>query len=540
MDEKSIEKKEIDKLEKEREKLIIEEQNIIDCLVGNHNPTPDEEYYEVQREIEMNSPEYRLDEITKYIEKIDERIGAYRRAEFLKKNLVEINKNSTKSLTKDYLNRTELAKAIANLIMGQEENDKLSIGILGEWGSGKSTFLKIIQKELEGDTNVVQFNASKYDDQEQIWYSLLQSVSEKYLSNKETRFKKIRYIYKSIVEKKELGLVFGTVIIPILFIYLTTRFSEFLKEPNVSFLGVSTGVLSIITGFLSFDFIKRFYSILKEYFIGNDKDKFIKQLAYPNYKKYLGTRENVRQDLIVFKDLIIKSTKSNKTSKNLIIFIDELDRCSDKTIINFFSSIEAFIDIPGITFVFSINPEIIYPVVANAIPSRQLSEKEKNHSNQTKIGAEFIEKYINIFITLPVSFDYSLYIKEILDGIIREEEVEKLNSLINSIAHDKKTSPREIKKLLDLILIYNRDFVDLTFLEFSTLLIMKYYYEDFMRVFAKINSRSNVLIKNFGKMKFEISESKNTFNCMLELLGESNMNCINRSIGKIERILSFT
>ncbi|EEM49824.1 P-loop NTPase fold protein [Bacillus cereus] len=534
----------IKQLEEERKRLKFQEDKLIESLNDNFD-YKDEENYELEVERMMNSPEYQLNEIGRKIDNIDEKIGSYRRTEFLKNNIVKINRNSTKTLNEDYLNRTELAKVIADLIKQQGESDKLSIGLLGEWGSGKSTFLSLVRKQLKDDSNVIQFNASKYDDQEQIWYSLLLSVSEKYLSNKKLRFKKIRYICNSILIKKETGLIWGSVIAPVLFITSTTIFSEYIKNPDgfSSFLGVSTGVFSIITGFLSFDLLKRLYSNIREYF-NSSKEKFMKQLKYPNYKKYLGTRENVRQDLIVFRDLIIKQTDSEKSSKSLVIIIDELDRCSDKTIINFFSSIEAFVDIPGITFLFSINPEIVYPVVAEAIPYRQPDETEKSVSNQTKLGAAFIEKYINIFVTLPINSDYSSYVKEILTDIIDEKSIEKLTILINSISYSKKTSPREIKKLLDLIMIYKEDFLDLTLLEFSTLLIMKYYYGNFTNIFAEINPRSNILIKELNNLKFKIESDSvipiDVIHCMKDLLAESNMNCIDRSMPKIERILVFT
>lgn len=526
----------IKELEKERKKLQETEDDLIEALHGSqedyYDPDQEEEYIR-----EMNSPQYLLNEIGREIKILDEKIGSYRRNEFLKKNIVKINKNTTKTLNDDYLNRSELAKVIADLIEQQTKKDKLSIGLLGEWGSGKSTFLRLIQKHLTDDSNVIQFNASKYDDQEQIWYSLLLSISDKYLSNKRLRFKKLRHMYKSLLIRKETGLLFwGAVIVPI-FIFVTTFFSNYIKnfDDSSSLLGVSSGIVSIITGFLSFEFFKRLYSNFRDYFIGN-KEKFMEQLKYPDYKKYLGTRENVRQDLIVFKDLISKQTDSK--NKSLVIIIDELDRCSDTTIINFFSSIEAFIDIPGITFVFSINPEIVYPVVAETIPYKQPGY------TQTKLGAAFVEKYINIFVTLPINTDYSSYVKEILAEIIDDEMIVKLIVLINSISFSKKTSPRELKKLLDLIIIYKDDFIDLTFLEFSTLLIMKYYYKDFINIFSKINHLSNIQFKDLSKLNFkndsELDIPQNIVNCMLELLAESNMKSIHRSLSKIDRILAFT
>ncbi|MCU5081602.1 KAP family NTPase, partial [Bacillus cereus] len=528
---------EIKQLEEKRAKLKSEETALINELYNVFDDTDYDEEHDRQLEKHFNSPEIRLENITMRIRDMDEKIGSYRRTEFLKNNIAKINKNSIKTLDEDYLNRNELAKVIADLIKQQNKNDKLSIGLLGEWGSGKSTFLSLVRKQLDEDSNIIQFNASKYDDQEQIWYSLLLAVSKKYLSNKKIRFKKVRYIYNSILAKKETDLLIGSIVAPVLFITSTTLFSEYIQKNNdfPNFLGVLTGVSSIITGVLSYDLLKRLYGNIRDYF-NSSKEKFMKQLKYPNYKKYLGTRENVRQDLIVFKNLIIKQSNSESTSKNMVIMVDELDRCSDTTIINFFSSIEAFIDIPGIIFVFSINPEIVYPVVAKAIPHRKADEKELNVYNQTRLGAMFIEKYINIFFTLPISSNYNSYIKEILTDIIDEQSIEKITILINTISNKKKTTPREIKKILDLIMIYNTEFPDLTLVEFSTLLIMKYYYKDFTNIFSEINPRSNIPFKELRNSKFKLEKTLDIPDaiilCAKDLLAESNMNSISSSMYK--------
>lgn len=533
----------IEKLEAERKVLKLEEQNLLENFYPHEDEMDEEHESEINRY--LSSPEYRLHEVGKEINDIEEKIGSYRRIEFLEKNIVQLNKNSIKALKEDHLNRRDLAKVISKLISDQGIEDNLSVGILGEWGSGKSTFLKLIQSELKEHTNMIQFNASKYDDREQIWYSLLLAISEKYFMNEKILFKRFTYIRKSTKVRKERGLLLGSIVAPIFLVIFLTIFRNSFNDPDSLFdaIGISTGILSLFTGYLSFELVKKLISNMKEYF-SNNKERFLTQLNYPNYKQYLGTRERVREDLIIFRDLIIKQIELKETEKNLIIFVDELDRCSDKTIINFFSSIEAFIDIPGVTFVFSINPEIIYPVVAESVPFKNLDDTEDTLSQQIKRGASFIEKYINLFVTLPISSDYRKFVEEILEGIIDSQSIQKLNKLINMIAYNQKTSPREMKKMIDLILIYKEDFLDLTFLEFSTLLIMKYYYIDFINIFTGIKPHSNVLIKEINESEFIIDEDsavpKDVIFYMKELLAESNMNSINRNMRRIERILAFT
>lgn len=231
------------------------------------------------------------------------------------------------------------------MIINQEDNSNLSIGILGKWGSGKTTFLNMIHTKLEDENTVVAFNASKYDDQEQIWFSLLSAVSKKYLSNGMEVSQKFKFLYKSLKEKKELSAIYIPGILTVIYFLTILLILKFHVDKTLLplYTVASSGI-----GYLALKSIKKSYKSLEKYFLSKN-EQMLKQLRYPNYRELLGTRENVRTELAVFKNLIV----SKKTKlKNLVIMIDELDRCSEKTIKSFFSSIEAFIDIPGIIFIF--------------------------------------------------------------------------------------------------------------------------------------------------------------------------------------------
>ena len=52
-----------------------------------------------------------------------------------------------------------------------------ALGLFGEWGSGKTTLMKMMQKKLEGDgQKTVWFNAWKYDGKEVLWNALIQTI----------------------------------------------------------------------------------------------------------------------------------------------------------------------------------------------------------------------------------------------------------------------------------------------------------------------------------------------------------------------------
>lgn len=193
------------------------------------------------------------------------------------------------------------------MIINQEDNSNLSIGILGKWGSGKTTFLNMIHTKLEDENTVVAFNASKYDDQEQIWFSLLSAVSKKYLSNGMEVSQKFKFLYKSLKEKKELSAIYIPGILTVIYFLTILLILKFHVDKTLLplYTVASSGI-----GYLALKSIKKSYKSLEKYFLSTN-EQMLKQLRYPNYRELLGTRENVRTELAVFKNLIVSKKKQN-------------------------------------------------------------------------------------------------------------------------------------------------------------------------------------------------------------------------------------
>ena len=87
--------------------------------------------------------------------------------------------------TTDYLHFSVISKTVAELIIESRENP-ISIGVSGSWGSGKSSMVKMIGKELEnknrGDSEryvFLEFNAWLYQGYDDAKNALLQVVTKK-------------------------------------------------------------------------------------------------------------------------------------------------------------------------------------------------------------------------------------------------------------------------------------------------------------------------------------------------------------------------
>lgn len=67
-------------------------------------------------------------------------------------------------------------------------------------------------------------------------------------------------------------------------------------------------------------------------------DKIMGKMKLPNYVEVLGKRAEIVSDLDILFDAWLK-----KDDDKVVIFVDELDRCTEKGIVEFFQSIQLLI-----------------------------------------------------------------------------------------------------------------------------------------------------------------------------------------------------
>jgi energy-coupling factor transporter ATP-binding protein EcfA2 len=77
--------------------------------------------------------------------------------------------------SKDTLGLGPTADLLSNVILGA--TPPFTIGLFGEWGSGKTTLMKMVSGRINASgRKTVWFNAWKYDGKEVIWNALIQAV----------------------------------------------------------------------------------------------------------------------------------------------------------------------------------------------------------------------------------------------------------------------------------------------------------------------------------------------------------------------------
>lgn len=453
-----------DKTRAECEKRLNEIKEEETCLQYELAGEPEEDdegdFYE---RMYNNSPERQLDDLYQEQEELEEQLfrdDYYRkRQEFFDRNLNE-QLNEQNKISKvlgdtvaeqDMLNREEKAIQLAEHLASDSVADRFNIGVIGEWGSGKSTFLHYIKKKLDFENKkkkniyTLSYDASSYSEQDLIWANFAKLLFEEYEKN--VYFPELRFATSKFWndKKKYIGrLAVNVIIIMILFLITVGSQTAFSFGTIWSrFVGsiASVGGIIIFISCIAVPWMKMLLSASIPL-----SRKVIDTLKMPTYVEKLGTREKVSEDL----KILLKAWMPKENQK-VIIFVDELDRCSGKGISEFFQAIQLFTEIQKISFVFAIEPKHL----KKALASQHNISKEEIDAYTT----QYLEKYVSIIVPMENTISYPDFIKKLIDEVNEEEniyitdrECKKICECIQLIPRNRMT-PRKVKKLLNLLVV---------------------------------------------------------------------------------------
>lgn len=269
-------------------------------------------------------------------------------------------------------------KAILKATINDDDLLPASIGVYGDWGSGKSSLIKMSMKELqkENDTVCLIFNGWLFEGYEDAKTALMGSIldviqEKRKFTPKATAY--IRGLYKSIDKFKVLksGLKYGTDI------FLTGGIGSIADIGLNSIGALIAEKVSKVTG----DSEK-----ISEGINGIDLEKI-----QSNIESELSNKE-IRNDIREFQNNFVELLKET-TIKKLVIFVDELDRCSSDTILDTLEAIRLFLFIGNVAFIIGADERHI---------SYAVKKKFKEIDGlQIDIGKEYLEKMIQYPIRIP-------------------------------------------------------------------------------------------------------------------------------------------
>jgi predicted KAP-like P-loop ATPase len=294
---------------------------------------------------------------------------------------------SDKETAEDLLGYSAHAKLLESVVTN-EKNLPITVGLYGDWGSGKSSILKILEKRLKKDDDavVIYFDGWSFESFDDAKMALIQGIVDA-LEDDEKFFDKLGDIASD--EYKSLKNAFKN-------IRKSINWMRVLKITAKTAIPIATatatgGASLIIPALLSV--FSENKDNLVELLTGNGAEKFLNDAINQESedKKYKVVRE-FRHD---FEELIDKSKKGK-----IVILIDDLDRCLPRHIIENLEAIKLFLNVPKTAFVIAADKFI----VSNAIKSeyKEIINASNGDNVSRNIGESYMEKFIQLPYTIPI------------------------------------------------------------------------------------------------------------------------------------------
>lgn len=262
------------------------------------------------------------------------------------------------------------ARIIADIAKNKEYNP-LTIGVFGLWGAGKSTLLKLIDKKLENQKGIicVTINAwmfESYDDAKTaIMEALLQELREEVPAEVKKKFGKLI----KRVNWFKLGTKAVSTLAPVVASVAT-------GNPLPMLLNVTGSAEEI--GNTVKNAADSIQSLKDEYWKDEDDYDSTDESTINNIRKF---REE-------FSDALI-----NDDIENIVVMVDDLDRCRPERIIEILEVIKLFLAVDRTTFIIAADENVIKYSIREKYPPMNGFDVE--------LDKEYIEKIIQLPIYIP-------------------------------------------------------------------------------------------------------------------------------------------
>lgn len=343
---------------------------------------------------------------------------------------------SDKETSKDLLGFNVHASLLKSVVTN-EKNLPITIGLYGDWGSGKSSVLEILKEQLKDDeeTVVVYFDGWTFESFDDAKIALIQGIVDELEKNK----KFLSKVGDGLSDLKDYFVKLKDSINWMRLLKATAK----MVVPTIA--AFSTGGASIIPTIALA--LKDNQNSLNNIIEEGRLEEFLKQnvVKEEEEKKYAAVRE-FRSD---FENLIQKSKQGK-----VVILIDDLDRCLPRHIIDSLEAIKLFLNVPKTAFVIAADEFI----VSNAIKSEYKSlidASNDGEGNREDLGKSYMEKFIQLPYHLPTlsrkeveTYVTLLFCQEFLD----DESFEKVQSDFSKFITENKFEKYgwdNIRKIID-------------------------------------------------------------------------------------------
>lgn len=295
------------------------------------------------------------------------------------------------------------AKTISNFVRYSDPH--FTVGIYGDWGTGKTTLMKKIRQQLDWTKDEEDHNVKYSKDKKiiTIWFNAWRYEREEH---------------------------FATIALMRTIAYALARHDAF--QP------ISKTILSGLK-IIGMDVLKKLATdhIMTE----QGFDSLLKNIN--NKTEALNTLD---KDTIYFDGLNTIKKQLEKIRKDeeyrIVVFIDDLDRCSPKRALEVLESIKVFLDIKGFVYIMGLSIKTVAKLIS------------VDYSESGIKGEDYIKKIIQIPIRIPPwnPIDIEKMISKLNGRFVGPYDVYLLK-YAPLIAEGIETNPRELKSFMNNVMV---------------------------------------------------------------------------------------
>ncbi len=325
----------------------------------------------------------------------------------------------------------------ANLIKELIKDDKmlpLTIGLFGDWGSGKSSILEVLKKDLEKEpkTACLYFNGWVFEGYDDAKAALLETILKEF--ENEEKFGSeikddIKKLFKSVNWMRVIGFGIKNITLPATAAFMTGGLSIIIPQLVSGLKDAAENPNDLVDKIKGSDtegFLKQFIKRT------DDTDKF------DVVRKFRGDFEE-----------LLKKSKIDK----LVIIIDDLDRCLPDRIIDNLEAIKLFLNVKNTAFVIGADPRIVRHAIEYRYKNKIVETNTENTND--RIVNDYLEKLIQIPYSLPKLSDSEVetYITLLFceNDLISPDDFNKVLAAFKKFREEERYSVFDFAKVKDAV-----------------------------------------------------------------------------------------
>ena len=291
---------------------------------------------------------------------------------------------------KDSLGRERLVDAMADILAAEKNTEHQTIGLLGDWGAGKSTFIKLLRSTLENRSTAkflfAEFNAWEYEHTDHMQAGVAREALKGLVTDLGW-WKKLWLAWEFSRQEKpwQVGSAsLSTVILIVGTIFGLQQLQLSDLQQIVAWIGLGS-----ISTLIIWKFINSLQALFKSPLVNEWKSL----LSLPDYERYLGTIPVMKQQIQKLCTL-----RLGEKQRRLLFVVDDLDRCSHGGVVKTLEAVRLIMGIPQVTVIIAIDQRI-------ALASLALHYKDLAGYHEEQDPGAIARDYLGKVIQLPVQLN---------------------------------------------------------------------------------------------------------------------------------------